>query len=94
MYCYLYLSVNRSVLPCSVSCYIVNFSSLADRQPCSMSSPEYLEWEALTVFTESVMLRLFQSEKTLPDVSLGIGLLNQLLTYQNQVCLSAVEVWF
>ena len=59
-----------------------------------MSSPEYLEWEALTVFTESVMLRLFQSEKTLPDVSLGIGLLNQLLTYQNQVGLSAVEVWF
>ena len=59
-----------------------------------MSSLEYLEWEALTVFTESVMLRLFQSEKTLPDVSLGIGLLNQLLTYQNQVGLSAVEVWF
>ncbi|KAK7104837.1 exportin-5-like [Littorina saxatilis] len=56
----------------------------ADRQPCSMSSPEYLEWEALTVFTESVMLRLFQSEKPLPDVSLGIELLNQLLGYQNQ----------
>ena len=76
-----------------MSLYSVNFSFLADRQPCCMSSPEYLEWEALTVFTESVMLRLFQSEKTLPDVSLGIGLLNQLLTYQNQVCLSAVEVW-
>ena len=50
-----------------------------------MSSPLYLEWEALTVFTESVMLRLFQSEKVLPDVNQGIELLNQLLTYQNQV---------
>ncbi|KAL8619551.1 hypothetical protein ACOMHN_019607 [Nucella lapillus] len=56
----------------------------ADRQPCSLSSPEYLEWEALTVFTESVMLRLFQSDKPLPDMSLGIQLLTQLLTYQNQ----------
>ncbi|XP_076464074.1 exportin-5-like [Babylonia areolata] len=56
----------------------------ADPQPCCLSSPEYLEWEALTVFMESVMMRLFQSDKTLPDVSLGIDLLNQLLTYQNQ----------
>ncbi|KAK7492294.1 hypothetical protein BaRGS_00016391 [Batillaria attramentaria] len=56
----------------------------ADHPPYSLSSPEYLEWEAMTVFTESVMLRLFQSEKTLPDVNLGVQLLSQLLTYQNQ----------
>nr|KAG5703516.1 hypothetical protein BaRGS_020150 [Batillaria attramentaria] len=55
-----------------------------DHLPYSLSSPEYLEWEAMTVFTESVMLRLFQSEKTLPDVNLGVQLLSQLLTYQNQ----------
>lgn len=57
----------------------------ADKAPCSLSSPEYLEWEALTIFTESVMLRLFQSDKQLPDISLGIQLLQQLLAYQNQV---------
>ncbi|PVD26679.1 hypothetical protein C0Q70_14357 [Pomacea canaliculata] len=56
----------------------------ADKAPCSLSSPEYLEWEALTIFTESVMLRLFQSDKQLPDISLGIQLLQQLLAYQNQ----------
>ncbi|KAK6181164.1 hypothetical protein SNE40_009086 [Patella caerulea] len=51
---------------------------------CNLSSPSFLEWDALGVFLESVMLRLMASTNDKPDTTEGIELLQRVLVYQTQ----------
>ncbi|XP_046567749.1 LOW QUALITY PROTEIN: exportin-5-like [Haliotis rubra] len=55
-----------------------------DKSYCTFSSPSFLEWDALTVFLESVMSRLFISQKPKPEVQEGIDMLQRVLDYQTQ----------
>ncbi|XP_014667809.1 PREDICTED: exportin-5-like [Priapulus caudatus] len=51
---------------------------------CSYSSPTFLEWDALTVFLESVMSRILSSDKEKPAAERGILLLKSVLLYDTQ----------
>ena len=56
-----------------------------DREHCNLSSPAFLEWDALTVFLESVMSRLHSTDKPKPPTEDGIRLLKAVLAYDSQV---------
>ncbi|ESO90188.1 hypothetical protein LOTGIDRAFT_192362 [Lottia gigantea] len=55
-----------------------------DKGICNLSSPSFLEWDALSVFLESVMLRLMASTNAKPETTEGIELLEQVLAYETQ----------
>ena len=59
----------------------------SDSGHCNLSSPGFIEFDAMTVMLESVMSRLESSDKPKPDLSQGINLLKAVLDYQSQVSL-------
>ncbi|XP_061183399.1 exportin-5-like [Saccostrea echinata] len=68
---------------------------------CNLSSPSFLEWDAMTLFIESVMSRIGLTDFT-PDPDVGVALLKSALAYQSQdplilssllSCLSALVIF-
>ncbi|XP_056022649.1 exportin-5-like [Ostrea edulis] len=68
---------------------------------CNLSSPSFLEWDAMTLFIECVMSRIGMTDFT-PDSDNGVALLKSVLAYQSQdplilssllSCLSALVVF-
>ncbi|XP_065943324.1 exportin-5 [Magallana gigas] len=68
---------------------------------CNLSSPSFLEWDAMTLFIESVMSRIAMTDYS-PDPNMGVALLKSALAYQSQdplilssllSCLSALVVF-
>lgn len=55
------------------------------KEYCNLSSPIFLEWDALAVFLDSVMSRLPNTDKPKPPVEEGIKLLKAVLSYDVQV---------
>lgn len=51
---------------------------------CNLSSPSFLEWDAMTLFIESVMSRIAMTDYS-PDPNMGVALLKSALAYQSQV---------
>lgn len=51
---------------------------------CNLSSPSFLEWDAMTLFIESVMSRIAMTDYS-PDPVTGVALLKTALAYQSQV---------
>lgn len=58
---------------------------------CSLTSPSYLEWDALTLVMENVMCRLNVDTQPAESVDEGVCLLKMVLDYETQVC--AFEGW-
>ena len=58
-----------------------------------MSSADFMEWDALSVFLESVMSRLVNAERPKPPVSEGISLLKAVLAYNTQVCVCTRQAY-
>ena len=52
---------------------------------CNLSSPSFLEWDALTVFLESVMSKVNLPKQPEADIQKGIALLKSVLQYETQV---------
>jgi hypothetical protein len=52
---------------------------------CNLSSPSYIEWDAMTSFLESVMSRVSQSPEPQPDVQEGVQWLGAVLYYETKV---------
>ena len=63
-----------------------------EREHCNLSSPTFLEWDALTVFLESVMARLHSTDKPKPPTQEGIQLLRAVLAYDSQVNIFPVQI--
>ncbi|KAK3092966.1 hypothetical protein FSP39_009455 [Pinctada imbricata] len=51
---------------------------------CSLFSPSFLEWDAMTVCLECVISKL-SNPKSIPELSTGVLLLNEVLNYQTQI---------
>ncbi|KAK3595986.1 hypothetical protein CHS0354_032501 [Potamilus streckersoni] len=69
---------------------------------CNLSSPSFVDWDAMTVFLESVMSKLMLSDQPKPDPKEGIQLLKVVLEYETQdplilscllSCISALFVY-
>lgn len=60
-----------------------------ERELCNLSSALYLEWDALTSYMESVMLRLNASTQPKPPVEEGIKLFRAVLEFDTTVCFYA-----
>ena len=52
---------------------------------CNLTSPSFLEWDALTVILEGVMQRVTQTDQFAPPVDEGLQLLRDVLAYNTQV---------
>ena len=52
---------------------------------CTPTSPELLEWDALTSFMENVMARLFASTEPKPPVEEGVRLAKAVLYFDTKV---------
>ncbi|CAH1792177.1 unnamed protein product [Owenia fusiformis] len=50
---------------------------------CNLKSPSYIQWDAVSIYLESVMSRLMQTEGQ-PPVQVGINLLQATLQYQTE----------
>lgn len=57
---------------------------------CNLSSPSFLEWDAMTLFIESVMSRIAMTDYS-PDPITGVALLKSALAYQSQVIILLVN---
>lgn len=57
---------------------------------CNLSSPSFLEWDAMTLFIESVMSRIAMTDYS-PDPITGVALLKSALAYQSQVMILLVN---
>ena len=55
---------------------------------CNLSSPSFLEWDALTVFLESVMSKFPLAAEPKPAMMEGVELLRSVLNYDTKVSFS------
>ena len=59
----------------------------SDSGHCNLSSPAYLEWDALTIYLESVLSQYLLTDKPKPAVEEGIALLKAFLNTDFKVSL-------
>lgn len=64
--------------------YFVSILGTETNGLCNLSSPSFLEWDAMTLFIECVMSRIGMTDFT-PDSDNGVALLKSVLAYQSQV---------
>ena len=57
----------------------------AESEVCKLRSPSYIEWDALSVFVECVMIKVTRPETLEQFVTDGIRLLDSLLQYDTKV---------
>ncbi|KAJ8309299.1 hypothetical protein KUTeg_014173 [Tegillarca granosa] len=62
----------------------LNTGNGAENGNCKLTSPSFLEWDAMTVCLECVMARAMQSSGPLPDLKDGITLLQNVLSFQTE----------
>ena len=53
---------------------------------CNLSSPSFIEWEALSAYLEAVMSKLRLTDENDSETGQGIILLKAVLKYETQVC--------
>lgn len=69
---------------------IFDWTGTKDGVLCNLSSPSFLEWDAMTLFIESVMSRIAMTDYS-PDPITGVALLKSALAYQSQVMILLVN---